>query len=58
VLSVLLNAYFSQTRAGLIRAARSTTWAATHSPSSLMRAETEKAVAEIEQVLNLLRRHL
>jgi hypothetical protein len=23
-----------------------------------MRAETEKAVAEIEQVLNLLRRHL
>jgi hypothetical protein len=25
---------------------------------SPMRAETEKAVAEIEQVLNLLRRHL
>jgi hypothetical protein len=27
-------------------------------PSLPMRAETQKSVAEIEQVLNLLRRHL
>jgi hypothetical protein len=27
-------------------------------PRTIMRAETEKAVAEIEQVLTLLRRHL
>jgi hypothetical protein len=42
----------------LIGGAGSTTSAAKRKSGTPMRAEIEKNVAEIEQVLNLLRRHL
>jgi hypothetical protein len=41
----------------LIVGGRSSTWAAT-AKRTPMRAETEKTIAEIEQVISLLRRHL
>jgi len=43
----------------LIRAARSSTWTTNiENADRLMRAEMDKIVTEIEQVLSLLRRHL
>jgi len=56
-LNLRLSNYGIGARAGLIEPGGSAKWTPVYKDTS-MRTEIEKTVAEIEQVLTLLRRHL